>query len=282
METNEIAVFILTHGRPDRVHTYKMLKDQNFSGRIVLVVDDGDKELERYRQRYGEEVVVFSKQDIRERFDQGDNFDNMKTIFYARNACFDIAERLGIKYFFQFDDDYKAIEYRFNSDLEYILERKVKDLDKLFAVILKFYKNARAVKSIALAQSGDFLGGKRGIYGKKIMLTRKCMNTFLMSTDRRFEFVGRINEDVNTYTSRGAVGDLFLTLNFVAIKQAPTQKQRGGMTDVYLESGTYLKSIYTVLWCPSSVKISLMGPRRRIHHRIFWDYAVPEIIREES
>ncbi len=54
------------------------------------------------------------------------------------------------------------------------------------------------------------------------------------------------------------------------------------MTDVYLDSGTYIKSFYTVMFSPSSVKVSLMGTAEaRLHHSISWEHTVPQIIREE-
>jgi hypothetical protein len=54
------------------------------------------------------------------------------------------------------------------------------------------------------------------------------MNTFICSTSRRFQFSGRINEDVNTYTSLQNKGNLFLTFPLLAIQQVATQKNEGG------------------------------------------------------
>lgn len=36
------------------------------------------------------------------------------------------------------------------------------------------------------------------------------------------------------------------------------QKNKGGMSDVYIDKGTYLKSFYSVMFAPSCVKIGLM------------------------
>lgn len=123
-------------------------------------------------------------------------------------------------------------------------------------------------------------GDKKEIraYAKK---KRKAMNTFFCSVDRPFQFVGRINEDVNTYVSLGAVGEIFMTLTNICITQNQTQKTKGGMTEVYLNSGTYLKSFYSVMFAPSAVQIAVMGDKeKRIHHRVNWKFAAPLIIRE--
>ena len=72
---------------------------------------------------------------------------------------------------------------------------------------------------------------------------------------------------------------LFLTYMGITLDQAMTQDGSGGMTDVYLDSGTYLKSFYTVMMAPSCVTVRDMGEQhRRLHHRISWDHAVPKII----
>ena len=54
------------------------------------------------------------------------------------------------------------------------------------------------------------------------------------------------------------------------------------MTDVYLDSGTYLKSFYTIMLSPSNVKLMLMGNKNlRIHHKIIWKKTVPCILDEK-
>lgn len=280
MSQNNFAVFILTYGRPEKQKTYKSLLRSGYTGVVYFVVDDSDPTIATYKKLYGERVLVFNKLEIVREFDQGDNFTDRRTIVYARNACFVLAKQLGIEYFIQLDDDYTAFVYRFNSDLQYRY-KEIKQIDKVFAALLKFYKCTDAL-SVAMAQGGDFIGGKRGTLAGKICLKRKAMNSFICSTDRPFSFLGRINEDVNTYINLGSRGGLFLTTNFVSLQQVSTQKNTGGMTDVYLDSGTYLKSFYTVMYNPSCVKIGEMGDReRRIHHAIKWNHAVPKIISEQ-
>lgn len=53
--------------------------------------------------------------------------------------------------------------------------------------------------------------------------------------------MGRINEDVNTYTNLGRCGELFMTIGAVQLGQKQTQKNSGGMTELYLDSEPTLK-----------------------------------------
>lgn len=277
------AVFILTHGRPDKVKTYANLRRCGYTGKIYLLVDDLDKTKEAYVKKYGGEVIIFDKKKIGETFDKADNFGNMKCIVYARNACFEEAKKLGLKNFLQLDDDYNSFDYRFDHNLKY--SRKtilIKNLDRVFKATVKFL-NSTSASSVAWAQGGDFIGGYKSQNAGRIQLTRKCMNMFFCSTEKPFQFLGTINEDVNVYTRAASVGALFFTMNQTSIVQTTTQSSSGGMTELYLDSGTYVKSFYTVMMQPSSVVVKLMqSNHKRLHHSVNWANTVPKIIREEN
>lgn len=274
----EFCIFILTHGRPDNVVTYETLKKRGYTGKVYIVIDNEDKTADQYYEKYGDQVLMFDKKAVAERIDEADNFDDRRAIVYARNACFDLAKEVGCKYFMQFDDDYIALHYRL-----YYLNKpeQIKDFDKVVKMMLDYYKSIPA-KAIAMAQGGDFIGGAGNSFATNPKLRRKCMNSFICSTDRFFQFDGRINEDVNTYTHKASKGDLFLTLPILSLTQKQTQSNEGGMTDIYLDRGTYFKSFYSVIFQPSSVKVGLMGDvNMRLHHRVNWINTTPMIIEEK-
>ncbi len=282
MRNNDFVVFILTHGRADRVITYNALRKSGYTGRIVLVIDNEDTQAREYISRYGKENVrIFDKSAVSETFDEGMAGDR-RTIVYARNACFGIAEESGFRYFMELDDDYEYFAWRFDEELKYLVSTpRIKNLDRCFDILLDYYKGIPA-KSIAISQGGDFIGGSQSTSLKSVNMKRKAMNTFICDVQRPFKFLGRINEDVNTYTRNTSTGDLFFQTNQLCITQKQTQSNSGGMTDVYLDSGTYVKSFFSVMYMPSSVKISTMGNcYKRIHHTIHWKHTAPKILREE-
>lgn len=264
------CAFILSHGRPDDVITYKTLKKQGYTGKIFIIVDNEDNTIKKYIENFGKEsVIIFDKKKISRTFDSLDNFDNRKTIVYARNACFDIAKDLSIKYFIQLDDDYTGFLHRTESG-----SKETKNLDLIFYLFLNFLKKTN-IQTVAFSQGGDHIGG----FDKNYLIKRKAMNSFFCSTNRRFKFLGRINEDVNTYVKLGSLGKVFLTIYSFQLNQKTTQKNKGGMTDVYIKGGTYLKSFYSVLLNPSSVKIKMMMTKHlRLHHQVNWDNTAVKII----
>lgn len=277
---DDFCAFILTHGRPDRVVTYETLRKQGYTGKVYIVIDDEDKTASEYRRRYGDKVLTFSKEEIAKTFDEGDNFQDRRAIIYARNAAFQLARQVGCRYFIQLDDDYQRFTYKFDHKGRYV-EVKIRDLDAIWTAMLEYFI-ATPFASIAMAQSGDFIGGANGAIAKSIGSRRKAMNSFICDTERPFSFVGRINEDVNTYTCEQRRGVNFLTIVAVALKQKQTQTSAGGMTELYLDSGTYVKSFYSVMYAPSAVKVAPMGPvDKRLHHLVNWNSCAAKIIREE-
>lgn len=281
---NDFAVFILTHGRSDRVVTYKTLKNCGYTGKIYLLVDDEDKEINNYKKIYKDQVIVFNKQKAIDYTDSGDNFKKRNSVVYARNWNFVVAKEMGIKYFWQLDDDYNIFRHTANENLEYITKQsKIKDLDYLLDCCVDYLEVA-GFHALAFSQGGDFIGGSASGVAKKMSsgtFSRKVMNSFIFSTERPLKFPGRINEDVNMYVTLGLKGYLLGTIAQLRLEQIQTQSNSGGLTDIYLDLGTYVKSFYSVMYAPSCVKITEMGnTNRRLHHTVKWSNTTPMIVDE--
>ena len=274
---NDFCVFILSYKRANNMYTIDSLKNSNYSGKYFIVLGDDDPTISEYVEKYGREnILIFNKEHQANIVDTCDNFDRRKVILYARNYCFDIAKSLGYKYFLQLDDDYTGFEYRYEEDDKFKI-LKVEEFDKLVDIMIDFLEETNAY-TVAFGQGGDFIGGKDSSLAKA-KIKRKAMNSFFCSTERPFKFFGSINEDVNTYCKLGSQGKLFMTIRDVSLKQKNTQSTKGGMTDEYLDNGTYIKSFYSIITNPSCVKIfGMETTNSRIHHRVNWNTAVPKVL----
>lgn len=274
----KFAAFILCHGRPDNTPTFNTLRNYGYTGDIYIICDDEDTTVDGYCKNFGaERVKLFSKTEVLKTFDTMDSTADRRCAVYARNACFNIAEELGLDYFCELDDDYVTIPYRWNED-GVLYRSDSANLDEVFEAYMDFMETNENIYSVAFGQPGDFIGGCGSQLAKK-HYRRKTMNSWICKTSRRFTFNGTMNDDVNTYMLEGSRGKVFLTFDFIMIDQPPTQQVKGGMTDMYVGNGTYMKTFYTVLCCPSFVRVTMMGDRYyRIHHGILWDNAVPKII----
>lgn len=273
------AVFIISYKRADNIKTLDFMEKVNYQGQVFIVVDDKDPQLDEYKKRYKDKLCIFSKAETV--FDKCDNFSNTNSSCFVRNAIFKIAEGLGVKSFLVLDDDYSQIHFRRPRGsvlgVSYMSEG---DLDYCLDACFEYIENTPRVDCFALAQSGDFIGGAEGYY--KISGKRKIMNAFFFRTDNPISFPGKMNEDVNCYLYYGSRGRLFFTTTAMSVQQELTQAASGGMTDIYRNNGTYIKSFYSVIVAPNAVKIGTIGVHNpRIHHKINWNNAVPKLIREE-
>lgn len=272
----KFAAFILTHGRPDNIKTLNALQKCGYTGDVFVVIDDEDKRADEYFERYGDMVLQFNKKEIAKTLDEADTSGDRRAILYARHASQRFAKDMGYDSLLQLDDDYADFRYRFIKNGK-LTSYSIKNFNAVCDAMLKFLYDSNAL-TIAFGQGGDMIGGINSP-NYKAGIQRKAMNTFFMRTDKYCNFVGRVNEDVNFYVTEGARGELIMSVYHINCLQMQTQSNAGGMTDLYLNEGTYAKSFYTVMMAPSCVKIYPMGTaNRRLHHKVDWRYAVPKII----
>lgn len=279
------AVLILTHGRADNVETYKALKDCGYTGKIYFVIDDEDEQAELYKKNFGEEnVITFCKSDAAKNTDTADTKPERNVVVFARNTCHEIAKNIGLTHFVEVDDDYFWFSYRAERGRQ-LKQIKTHKLDDIISAMFDFLDVSGAL-AVAPAQGGDYIGGLSGTIWRN-RVSRKCMNMFFCRTDRPFQFYGRINEDTTAYTLLGQQGKLFFTVADWGLQQRITQQNAGGLTEAYLDLGTYVKSFYSVMYSPSCVKVSALGDgskgvrHERIHHRVDWAHCTPMILSEK-
>lgn len=280
------CAFILTHGRADNVATVKTLRRQGYTGRVVLVVDDLDGQAGRYRENFGaENVAVFCKAEWAAKTDTMENRGRLNGVVFARNAVWEIARSMGVEWFCVLDDDYLEFQWRWVEG-ERLAGRRCRDLGAVFAAMLEFLRASDA-DVVAMAQAGDFCGGINSSAAGSPLL-RKAMNVFVFRADRPCSFVGMTNEDVNMYVLANLRGRLVFTLTRVSVVQRMTQTNAGGLTDIYLQDGTYVKSFYSVMCAPSCVKVSMLhggrkgqdGGHWRLHHHVAWNNCAAKILAE--
>lgn len=291
----DFCIIILSHGRPNDQATVKTLDKFGYTGDWYILLDNEDETIDQYIELYGSErIKIFDKNKIMQerKVDAMDNFRIKKTVVYSRYASYELAKELGYKYFMMCEDDHDSIRWRMNPEIEYsskmlTLNKEYNVLDKVLDVMLDYFVSTPRIKSLCMAQSGDYIGG-----GNSRMITeqsrRKAMGTFITRVDDPITFSGTMNDDTNAYTTLASKGELLLTTGYIAVNTKETQKNSGGNTDLYESFGTYVKSFYSVIGHPTGVKVSTLsntGSRVinnifRVHHRVNWKNTAPKILRE--
>lgn len=296
----DFCVIILSHGRPHDQATVATLNRFGYTGDWYIILDNEDQTIPVYKELYGEDKIkVFDKEAVMksEAVDPMDNFGVKKTVVYARYASYLVAKEMGYKYFMMCEDDHDSLRWRMNPEIEYSSkmvsdDKKYCALDQIIDTMLDYFITVPNIKTLCMAQSGDYIGGG-GSRMAKDQYRRKAMGTFITRVDDPIDFPGTMNDDTTAYTVNQAKGELMLTTGFIAINTKPTQKNSGGNTDIYEAFGTYVKTFYSVMGHPSGVKVSVLfntsarkgvGPKTndqfRIHHRVSWNNTAPKILRQ--
>lgn len=276
---SDFCVIIPSYKRSNELITVKTLKRCQYTGDWYILVGIDDDTLENYINNFGKEhILTFNKNDIK--VDLMDSFDDNRCVVFARNAIPNIVKKLGYRYFLVLDDDYSEIRYRYERDNK-LTSLFCTNADELFEIMIDLLNSSDRLNCVAFAQAGDYIGGIKGSFylDKTGNRVRKIMNSFFCDVNKPFSYCGRLNEDVNAYILEQQKGKVFLTVKNVSINQHDTQQYGGGLTDIYLHLGTYVKSFYTIIGCPSAIKLREMGvSHKRIHHIVKWNNAVPKII----
>ena len=97
MESNDFAIFILTHGRAKTISTYRALRDGGYTGKVYIVIDNEDNQEDLYRQKFGDMVIQFDKRDYLAKTDLGDLDDDRRIGVFARNFIQDEAIENALK-----------------------------------------------------------------------------------------------------------------------------------------------------------------------------------------
>lgn len=276
----DFAVFILSHGRAYNVKTVKMLKKNNYTGDYYVVIDDEDEMEDLYREEFGEHILQFCKVDYAEKTDTGDTDNDRRVGVFARNAIQDFADELGYKYHLQLDDDFSEIAYRWDNGDGKLGYVNCGNLDKTFEILVEFMEKT-PITWLSLSLSSYYLGGVKSKNWQKGLIP-KTMGSFLMRRDEKVMFRMRMNDDITTTLLNWQRGKMCFSVLNLMVQTPPTQTEKGGMTEIYTDNGTYRKSFYSVMCCPSFVKVGKQGIKNyRIHHTINWNNCTPMILNEK-
>lgn len=275
----QFAIFILSHGRAENVKTAKMLSDSNYKGDWYIVIDNEDGQENIYREKYGDRILQFDKKAEADLTDTGDIGNDRRCGVFARNAIQKIARNMGYKCHLQLDDDFTGITFRIIESGRLVAKR-CKNLDELLFAMFEFIMETR-ITDLSFGLSSYYLGGaKNKNYAEGLI--PKTMGSFMMKADDPIEFRMRMNDDITSTAYAWSLGKMCFSVMECQVETPPTQHDKGGMTDIYQDNGTYRKSFYSVLMCPSYMRLAQQGIKNfRIHHETNWAKCCPCIISEK-
>ncbi len=196
--------FILTHGRPDKVLTYRTLRRLAIPGKFLSLLMMKIRHGIRHGWIWWTGAGIFQSRYCQS-FDEADNFGDRRSIFYARNACSTWQNWSGVNTSFS-SMMIITVPVSGGSQLWPGLFPD-KETDAILSEMLAYYESIPAL-SIACRRAGIFLvtmaAMLRGWNAGNEQLYLFGWSTVLIH--------GAHYEDVNTYTNLGRCGELFMTI----------------------------------------------------------------------
>jgi len=256
----DFAIFILTHGRPDKQYTLDILKEHGYTGKVYLVLDDTDKSIQQYIDNFGaENIIIFNKNHYLNTADVGTNKPTDKCILYAKCACEDISKSLGLKAFVVCDDDITRIKLRVPDYEHGSLPTYDGNFDKLFEYMVDFMIEGKLVGT-GFCEQVAFLPGIKVFdeaHREKLRNLRIPYQFIFRNAAYPVEWRSYYGEDDITEMLDNHIRPWY-KVPFVQYSSLPTggyHDTEDGMSETYKLVGDFERTMLYVMYRPDCVMV---------------------------
>lgn len=251
---NEVPVFIISHERAETITTYDLLKKSGFTGKIYVVVDDMDTQIDKYKQKFKESLLIFSKEDVMKRCDPVDNFKIYTSALYPRLYCWEKAKELGYDIFVVCDDDITGFNIRYVKG-EKLSHKKVNDMDKIIELLDKFMRKTH-IAAIGPFFANGLFGGKNGIFREGLVPSPFQFKMINTSCDGVEKWRGTRNEDGIFCADNWSIGNPdFAITNFV-FNSKERGEGSGGLNEDYIAITKWILDSYLYITHPGGYTLN--------------------------
>lgn len=268
------AIIIKSHKRANTQLTLDELMKLNYKGDIYIIVDDEDPQLEEYKEKYGDMIKIFSKDEMLKYADTLDNFNNKNNALLPAIYAKKLAEDMKLDYYFLMDDDISSIRERYEEDLM-LKGRNIKDINKIIYLFIEYMEKAN-ISCLSFGNEGSYLGGIKGKF--KNGIGRNNTQNFLIKVKDNINFLGTRNEDFNMMAKYSKIGRIIFEIFRIGIRSPERGTNAGGLQEDYNEAGFYTANFYSIILAPYCCKLAYKN--KKIILVRDWNKFCPKIISE--
>ena len=249
---DRFAVFICTHGRPDKQYTLNTLRKLGYTGNIYLVLDNTDSTIQQYIDNYGiNKLIIFDKNYYinSDEYDNGDNEPHYKCIVYAKRAVEDIAKSMKLKYFAISDDDITNFVIRYPSNNK-LCTCKVDNFDAILNEYVKFL--IKPVAGIGFGYVTSYFRGSESFSYNNLCVRKLPYQFVLRNSSIDVKWTSWMAEDDITEIQSSVVGNVWLSIPYImqVMKPIGDIKNNGGMVDTYKSQDNFTLKFNIVKYHP--------------------------------
>lgn len=247
----DFAIFICTHGRPDRQHTFNTLMSVGYTGEIIFVVDDEDNSVSELRRLYPKnKIMTFCKQDFIEESPTVSLIPNRKTILYAKNACEFFAKQLDLSSFVIADDDIVNFRYRYIENGSVKSFNAISNFDAIIETCCQFMLTSNlAAFGFGIAQY--YFAGTSCMLDD-LWKWRVPYNFVFRNTSKPILWQSDYGEDLITSITYANQGEYMLCCPMIQQTIKPLGKMDDGMAEVYRTISSFKLAQYGFIYHPTA------------------------------
>ncbi len=246
------AVFIISHGRPDRQHTLKTLRRGGYTGRIILVLDDEDSTYEEYKANDAE-IIQFSKLRFMVIADTVEREKRDASAVYARNAVEAFAKELRLDTFLMIDDDITGLRYRWieNGSVKSLAVKG--GLDKVFEYYSQYMLDT-GIACTSFPFTMFYIAGTHDLE-RRITEYRHTYQIHIRNAHKEVEWTGTINHDTITQLLTMKRGYIWWSIPHLVFDAKPMNSESGGLKEVYDTIGDFNMAFLAMITSPDCCSI---------------------------
>lgn len=281
MNWNEIyqklnVIYIISKGRP-QCRTARTLEKINYPGEWFIVCGTNDETVDEYRKNWGnDKILMFNWEEEVKHTDLMDNLGVEKYPSGAapvRNAAMMLSHKRGEIRHWQLDDDYPQF-VKFNQTEKRNLSIKDGKILQFELGKIAYFGYKAGLENVGFQPTSNTFPEDAFLYSKRVFNGHN-----LPSDPEKFvKWRARMNDDTVNAIDVIKNGGYEISFNYLGMSTLKTQTEKGGLTDLYQDSGTVRKTAYAVMASPLSV--SLVIKFNRYHHQNNWRKVSPKLIRD--
>ena len=277
----KVTAFILSHNRSSSCPTLDLLNKLNYSGDYKIVIDDEDKELELYKEKYKDHLLIFNKMDYAY-IDTGYDSEHFpkSTPIFAREFinCYAYNNKVGN--YLMLDDDIQRIKFRIpDYNTNSLPGYHITNIDDLLDYLFDFMDNDN-IYTIGFCHQGEFVGGIQSFNEEKILGKRAICQIFLFNSKKKFDWKLVWYEDYNSCYYNGIRGQLTFKIPFIGYETELTgnDNKSTGMGECYKDNIQLNRAFYRVMLFPSACVVREHRKQGNFLPFIKADAILPKII----
>ena len=255
------TIFILSHNSPNNCITLETLNKFGYTGKWYIIIDNEDKFVTEYKEKYENNLIIFNKQYFRRSADSGFmTKDTPGCTLTARLAVEEISKRLHLKSFVVLDDDITSFKFiELNHDKRCLHEEAIKDFDYVIEKTIDYLINAK-IACISYCTQNHFIGGYTSINSGKNFEKRVVSNCLIRNTEFDNGQFMCMYEDWCYSINSNKIGQLVFSIPNIKILVKPQHTQKGNKqsndgNDELYSIKDYERNFLPILAFPNCVKL---------------------------